>query len=345
GGACAQALFWMALDRDRAMLWAQRALAILAETEVDYGLLNGLAGICWTTEQLRDPDGDDPNADVDSMLLELLEDLGPEENLDLISGLSGVAVYAAERMPLPSAAALLRALADRVVARAIPLPQGLAWIPDPSMLAWQRAEGTPAADYNLGLAHGMPGPLSVLALATAWGVGDYRRPLEQGMATLVSLCSASPFPASFGPTGQIPARGVAWCYGGAGVGTWLRAMGALMQRPDWRRQGEDLLRHHLHTHLDIRSACLCHGDASLALMLHLLADPELAPLQQQAVDRLSTWLEQGAPRPPERENITPSSEDILEGAAGGAMVLARLAGLPAPPWERLLLFDLRGPRS
>jgi hypothetical protein len=227
GGACAQALFWMPLDRDRSMLWAQRALSLLAETEVSYGLLNGLAGICWTTEQLRDPDGEDPNTEVDALLLELLDEMGPEENLDVISGLSGLAVYAAERMPLPSAAALLRAVADRVAARAIPIPQGFAWIPDPSMLALQRAEGTATEDYNLGLAHGMPGPLSVLALATAWGVGDYAPILEGGMAALLSHASASPFPASFGATHHLPARGVAWCYGGAGVGTWLRAMGDL----------------------------------------------------------------------------------------------------------------------
>jgi hypothetical protein len=97
---------------------------------------------------------------------------------DLIGGLAGLGVYALERLPRPSAAALLEQIVERLGELSEEMPDGTAWFsPAERIPEWQR-EFHPDGYYNLGVAHGLPGVVPVLAGACAAGVAvDRARPL------------------------------------------------------------------------------------------------------------------------------------------------------------------------
>lgn len=345
GGAAAQALVQLARGparEERALAWAQRAVALSSEGELHYGLYTGLVGVCWAVEQLRPPD-EDPNADMDELLLGLVAEVGPDENLDLIGGLTGVAVLAAERMPAPGAAALLEAVAAVVARRAIPVPGGVLWDTNPELHARAVEAGRDLQPWNLGVSHGAPGPISALALATAWGLADHGALIDRALAAL--LAEDRPdrsFPTTVGPDGaHTGGRGTAWCYGGLGVGAWLVALGDLLGRAPLVARGLEMMLAHATRWPDTVDAALCHGELGVAMLLARAAprDPRLvAPTRRllaAALDRLERGEGLPATGPLERE--------LLEGAPGAALALLAILDDGPAPVERLLLSALRGP--
>src|SRR5690349_7195297 len=139
------------------------------------GLSGGLSGLGWTIEHtsrvLRttaseagpnegwdDPlDCDDPNEDIDTVLLRALETERWADTYDLISGLVGLGVYFLERFPRESSVRGIQAILNHLERSAEYNDKGVAWHTPPHLLpAWQR-EQAPAGYYNLGVAHGIPG--------------------------------------------------------------------------------------------------------------------------------------------------------------------------------------------
>lgn len=350
GGAAGQALAWMAQGPERAGqagIWLARAVELASDGELHYGLLTGLAGVLWTIELARNQDEEDPNQEMDVLLLDLVLGVGDDESLDVISGLCGVAVYAAERMPAPGAAELLGAVAEKVAARARVVPGGVVWEVDPGLTAARAAQGTSSLPWDLGLAHGTPGPLSALALAQAWGVADHGALLDGGLAFL--LAQDQPprsFPTAAGPGTCSRGRGTGWCYGGLGVGAWWVAVGELLGRSELVSLGTALLLRHATDHLDTKDPGLCHGDAGLALLLGRAAarDPRLREPAVAALGRLLGRLEGGALAEPTVYGHAPE-RDLLEGLPGVAITLSTLLGEGTVPLERLLLTELRGPAT
>src|SRR5206468_9554037 len=116
-------------------------------------------------------------------LIDLLRQPTWERDYDLISGLVGMGVYALERLPRPTAVEALRGVIDHLARLAERTPEGLAfWTPPALMIPETRAR-YPSGYYNLGLAHGAPGVLAVLAGAYAADCERERvRPLLEGTA-------------------------------------------------------------------------------------------------------------------------------------------------------------------
>ncbi len=352
-GAAGLAMTWRALEgldpayAGRSTAWLERAVALANDGEIHFGLYTGLAGLCWMIELARDPAEEDPNLGMDALLLELVEGVSDAENLDVVGGLSGVAVYAAERLPRPSAAALLQAVAAQVAARAVALDGGVAWRMFPEMLDWQRGQGMALLDWNLGLSHGVPGPIAALALAQRWGLGDHAAPIEDGLRFLLSEDRDDrAFPATCDAAGATTrGHGAAWCYGGVGVGAWLQGLGVLLERPELAARGAEMMLRHAERHQDTRDMNLCHGHAGVAWMLWEAAarDERLQPAALDALERLLVALE----RPTwdwrtDQEPFNPQT-DVLEGALGVALVLASMLAPGPVPLSRLLLTSLRGP--
>lgn len=128
---------------------------------------------------------------------------------------------------------------------------------------------------NLGLAHGVPGPLALLALAWRTGVRVDRQDeaVERIMALLTRLRTRD----EAGPRwphlmsreriekGEPPERGRdSWCYGAAGAARAVHLAGTALDRPDWRAEAEAALRGTLAVAGDasIRDSALCHGWAA-----------------------------------------------------------------------------------
>jgi hypothetical protein len=290
---------------------------------------------------------------------------------DLISGLSGVGAYLLCRQEDGRAARLLetvvRALID-LVGEEGPLPRWhtpARWLGDADLV-----RAYPHGNLNCGLAHGIPGPLAVLALAyrqgvamdgaaeaidrlagwlsenrcdDAWGVNWPAAVALESAAPrdARTLRAADAAAAPFGPSRT------AWCYGSPGVARalWLAgeargstryrelaiaAMEAVYRRPLAARQ--------------IDSPTLCHGVSGLLqISLRFARDSQL-PSFALAAERLteqlvelfdsSSRLGYYSLEPGARRVDQPG---LLDGAPGVPLALLAAATDVEPAWDRLLL--------
>jgi hypothetical protein len=138
-------------------------------------------------------------------------------------------VYTLERLAGRSDASRLAALdclkrvIDHLARTAERRPDGITWWNSPDWLIPQTRDKYPRGYYNLGLAHGVPGVIALLASACAAGVEtDRARPLLDGA---VCWLLAQDLPAGFpawvvGDETAAPAR-LAWCYGDLGAAVSL----------------------------------------------------------------------------------------------------------------------------
>jgi hypothetical protein len=193
----------------------------------------------------------------------------------------------------------------------------------------------PDGDFNLGLAHGIAGPLALLAIAHDRG---YRvEGMERAMRRIVDWLLGGRFADEHGPlwphrigladqlAGRVepgPTR-AAWCYGTAGVAHALNLAGhalddteaisvagsalrGVFRRP-WRRA-------------NLNDTALCHGMAGLLQIVRHTTN----------ADVLVRKIVEGGP--------PAGKAGLLEGAAGVALALASYAGMCAE-WDSVLLLS------
>lgn len=270
---------------------------------------------------------------------------------DLVHGLTGLGAYLLHRH---HGGALLREVLAYLVRLTESVPVAGETLP-----GWWSADGPagrlspdwPGGHANLGLAHGITGPLALLALTLR------RRIAVTGQAEAIDrICrwldtwrvgigrhAWWPETVSAGErrSGTVRQPGPArpsWCYGTPGLARALQLAGLALDDPRRRRTGEEALAGCLtdeHQLGQLRDASLCHGWAGLAYttwrVSHDATDPDMF-----ATARLRRRLDEDLHR-----HGPPSGAGLLEGAAG--MNLARRALTtgqpPACGWDVCLLLD------
>lgn len=205
------------------------------------------------------------------------------KHYDLVSGITGLGVYLLHRRSSSSAvhAVLLELVALSEPARD---PSGR-YVPG----WWTPATPTPGlpaayplGHYNLGVAHGISGPLAFLA--RAWEKGQRVPGQRQAITRIAEWLSQwrkerkadTPWygwPGVALPAGQdgytrptLRTQRPVWCYGTAGVSRALQLAGSALSRPDWESAAVDGLAEVLDnpdlTKL-ITDTSLCHGWSGL----------------------------------------------------------------------------------
>ncbi len=340
------------------------AFDLVAARPMDASLHCGFTGVAWVAHLLASaPGGDDPVAEVDEALLGVLDDEAFAPPVDLIDGLVGIGVYGLARRGRPAARRLVERVVERLGERAAPEPPGLSW---PSGTPSRRAVETGATEgaspwWNLGLAHGVPGVLALLARTLRAGIRaeDSRALLDGGLAWLVAQRLESSAGGAFADfvaadVERTPAR-VAWCYGDPGVAAALWAAGRALDRADVRAIALDTAHRAATRPLDgtqVVDTGLCHGSAGLGHVFHRLARASGDAVCAAAARR---WFgETLAPRP-ERGGIAGFAtwsfervaageyvEDpcLLTGAAGVGLALLAAATPADPLWDAAFLLDL-----
>ena len=325
------------------------------------GLYGGAARVAFTVGHLSAGEEADLACEmIEQSLLRYLD--RPNPAYDLISGYVGLAVPVLQRIadgkPSPSTEPLARGILDQLERLAQPVPAGLIWHTPPELLpAWQR-EIAPDGYINLGLAHGIPGIVGILARYIAAGVeaGRARVLLDGAVAYLRSVAApgvGARYPAWL-PTSRpdSPPR-VAWCYGDLGVAVAVMAAAIATGEAGWRSFALELAHGMAVRPFEasmVSDAGLCHGAAGVAHLFHRLAratgDGELA----RSAD---TWFAHtlalrrddaiaGFPRaaPSEAGAAFEPSADLLTGAPGVALALHAAISSIEPAWDQLLLADL-----
>ncbi|MCC9306486.1 lanthionine synthetase C family protein [Kitasatospora sp. RB6PN24] len=206
----------------------------------------------------------------------------------------------------------------------------------------------PRGHLNLGLAHGVPGPLALLALARLQGVQvpGQDTAIEALASWLVARRVDGRWPMTLRvedeEAGRLPAdppTRAAWCYGTPGVARALFLAGAALGRADWRGTAVaalvDTLRDPSTWHL--QGVGLCHGTGGLLRITQRMAEDsgstELAGRLPGLADAVTRQLDAalGADEPP----------GLLEGTAGAALALHAHANPSAgpPTWDAFLLLN------
>lgn len=318
------------------------------------GLFSGLPGLAVTADFLSRGGRryqkllQTLDVEIGRQVEERLDALRPDElaarDWDLVSGLVGLGA-AASRRRLP----ILERLRETLAELAAQTGPGAGFF-----VAAERIENpgmrvdAPEGHLDLGLAHGIAGPLGLLGL-TRTG-----REHDAALERLAELLRQNRADDDWGPNwpAAAPARNgvlepgppthAAWCYGAPGIARalWhagyqaeaLEAMRAVARRPPPARR--------------LASSGLCHGFAGL--LVHALrfwrdtGDPAMEALSGEMATRL---LEEWEPdsllgfRPTEPGGRRVDRAGLLEGAPGVALALLAAATDREPSWDRAFLLS------
>ena len=326
----------------------ERSLQALSREELPLSLFSGVIGIGWAWALLGaadDADAEDESP-LDELFLACLADESWSPSFDLSDGLAGIAVYALERLPHPAASRLLVLVVERLARAAVSLPSGLAWRSDPEWLP-EEFQSAFVGEWNLGVAHGVPGVIGALARVAVAEVlpptRELARDLVRGaVAWLLSQergDGLSRFAFAVGRGAKQTAARAAWCYGDPGIAATLMLAGEVLGEPSWRREATRIAVHAARRDMDsagVRDAWLCHGAAGLGHVFHRLyrasGDEELARAARAWFARCVTRLE-GEDRA--------GGAGWLDGPGGAALALLAATGDAGASWDRALLLSAR----
>ena len=324
------------------------------------GLYGGAARVAFAVGHLSA--GEDADLACEMIERSLLRFLGdPIETYDLIGGLVGIAVPVLQRIAdgkaSPSSEPLARGILDQLERLARPMDEGVAWHTPPHLLPpWQR-EAAPDGYTNLGLAHGVPGVVAILAryLNAGFDVPRVRLLLDGAVAYLRSVAGPT---AGARYAAWLPIRSdwtvrVAWCYGDLGVAVALMAAASATGRGDWRSDALELAHGMAARSFEssqVNDAGICHGAAGVAHLFNRLGQ---ATGDAQLARAADVWFAQtlamrrtdpiaGFPRAVFDSGVMnwEPAADLLTGASGVALALHAAISPIEPAWDQLLLADL-----
>jgi hypothetical protein len=364
------------------------ALAARGAEEMPYvppSIFSGLGGMAFATWQLSHGgsryrnllDGIEQTLLPETLaLVRNLGDWRQDVNVgdfDAISGLSGIAAYLLSRRQVPAVSATLYALVQSLVA----MTQEDAGIPrwyTPGHFMWDEdtQKTYPHGNLNCGLAHGIPGPLAVLAVARLsgvqvpgldaaidrvarwlsqqrcddeWGINWPNAVALEEVETNGGLVLRST-PAANAPWG--PSR-AAWCYGTPGLARALWLAGEALDDSGYRELAvngmEAVYKRPIHER-HIASPTFCHGVAGLLQVTLRFANATGLPLFTEAAQALAGQLlalynpdSLLGYQDVEYQGQLVDQPGLLTGAPGVALVLLAASTNVEPTWDRLFLLS------
>ncbi len=352
-GDAAAALLLARCGLPEAAARLEAALVAAVTRPLTMSLFGGLAGMAWVLGRLAGPEADAAVAHFDAALWRHLDVPRWDERYDLMSGLAGVGVLVADRRD-----ARARQIAERVLLHleraAIVTGAGARWRTPPRFLPEARRARFPDGMIDLGVAHGTPGVIGMLARFVEAGieVGRSRRLLEAAVAWLLGAVPAGRprFGASWPADRGEAAKRIGWCYGDAGVAGVLLRAGRALGRAAVEAAALGMLRD-LAAPLSARGApdaSFCHGAAGLThiynVAFQLTGDDALRRHAVRWLGEVLCLRRPGAGiagyRSLRLDGGAPRWEDdptLLSGAVGTALALLAAIEDREPAWPRLFV--------
>ena len=291
-----------------------------------------------------------------SMLPDTEEGVKPED-YDLISGVSGIGRTLLSIHRAFDFEEELVAILDWLVKRSL---NGLNGFYTPSQLVSEYdRENSPHLQngyINFGLAHGVPGPIVLMAkaLESNLNVSD----LRESLSILANELAEASYEDSYGINwttrhveGEEAARETrtAWCYGLPGVARSLYMAGSVLNEVKLTDKAlESLLSIDRRPYAvrAIPGPTFCHGASGLLqVVLRMRHDTQSPELDILADSLLSQLLQLYIPndalgfRHFEKGNHYVTSPSLLTGAIGPALVMLASVSNEAPDWDQIFLLS------
>ena len=367
-GTCGLALFhayhfqWSQDERDvhRLNEILHVTAAALGSGTLGASHCGGLAGIAWCLQHLRRHDFvDDDIHDVFSHLepvlaAEMDRALAASEHDFLHQGL-GIVLYFLEQLPDPSAQAQLERAVVRLEATAMRDGELVRW--RDHFTSETRGELATTPRFNLGLAHGTPAILAILAKLHRHGIAPERiAPLLRGTVRWLSATRYDGDRTALYPTIvddhhralRTDDSRLGWCYGDLGVAVALLHAGTALGDPTILAEARDILHHTLArrtpTNGMVADAGLCHGSVGIAHIYRrayaLTGDEALLVGVDRWLDHTIELANGAIGFASKQANAYVECDDLLQGLAGiGLGLLAAIDRDTEPNWDRCMLFS------
>jgi lantibiotic biosynthesis protein len=278
---------------------------------------------------------------------------------DLVSGLSGTGAYLLCRLEKPEARAALEAIVDTFSELALDDCDPPRWYTPPHLLGDKKTIAYyPHGNLNLGLAHGIPGPLAMLALAYKSEIQPQRA--KEAIIRLANCIidhkledewgPSWPIAVPFGPDADPAGPGrCAWCYGPPGVARALWVAGEAVDRDDFKDLALESMRAVFRRPIPERridSPTFCHGVSGLlAITLRFAHDTGNHSFQHDIAKLIEQILGHYQPDSLlgfcniEIEDHQVDQPALLDGAPGVALALLAASTGIEPVWDRLFLLS------
>lgn len=315
------------------------------------GLFGGLGGLAFAAWSLAPGTRPLPEVHDEVLRSTAARSLGaaphgvPVRAFDTVSGAAGTGAYLLCRHHEPAARAALRTVLAALVTLSGERDGIPHWYTPAEHIGDPATRSLfPSGVLNCGMAHGISGPLALLASAGAAGVSvpGQREAVERLTAWLtgrqVDDGHGPDWPSRVAPDGRpapVDRAPATWCYGTPGIARALWLAGAALDDSSLSDLAVRTLRA-AHRRLAARpdpgdAVGLCHGAAGL---LHITArfagetgDPELSRAAVRVAERLLAC----------RAAVAAAGPGFLDGAAGVVLALLAAATDVAPLWDRALL--------
>jgi hypothetical protein len=281
---------------------------------------------------------------IDTALEAYVRRGGWRGDFDLVSGLVGLGVYSLERWPARVSRSSLEGVVDRLDETASLVSAGITWRTPADLLPDDIRQRFPRGYCDLGVAHGVPGAIAILAAACAAGVRrrTARRLLTGAIAWLLAhklrRSDGSSFPARVGPGIVRASSRLAWCYGDPGIAATLLGAARSVNEPVWEREAVAIARRAASRPADeagVVDAGLCHGAAGLGHIFNRLYQATGDVVLGRAARH---WFERALDL---QQTDGSSDVGILMGSSGVALALLAASTALEPSWDRMLLLTTR----
>ncbi|WP_185749003.1 lanthionine synthetase C family protein [Humibacillus xanthopallidus] len=350
----------------------QRALDAVANVNPTVSLFSGLAGVGFAAQALAA--GRDRyerllasiDAEVAPRAQAIAARLGEADgcgaaDFDVISGVSGVGAYLLLRRDYSTPSEALLSVLTALATLLADTSEPRRWHTPAEHSSESMLAAFPDGHHNCGLAHGLPGPLALLSIASLAGVEVDRSQTAIGVAAHWLAMHAddngrgpdwpNAVAATGGPQGRpattSPSRPT-WCYGSAGVARSLWLAGEALDHDVYRELALRAMRAAVDQPLRERgiiSPTFCHGIAGvLQITTRFAGDTGLPEFADAADTLLADLLAEHEPgallgyRDVEPADNRVDQPGLLDGACGIALVLLTAGGGPAD-WDRAFLLS------
>jgi lantibiotic modifying enzyme len=337
----------------------------LANEVLDYSMSNGVAGISFVFQHLRNMGLLDKSDDLDLSALDEFIDRGVDNDLangnwDPLHGMTGLGIYFLERNKESGEIKYLEKIVDRLAAMRVPVDKYKLWITP----GYEKVSND---NYNFGMAHGMPGVLSFLAQVYTRGIRQVR--IEELISSCLpyllrheydegTVCS---FPTALDVVPKDNPEAAysrhAWCYGDLCMANTLIHCGKALHRADWKDKGIEIALKTMQRTFDnagCTDAPFCHGTTGLVHQYNRLYQLTGNEVFKYASDQWLRVTQEQFYKPGEgaggyyfrtynqEKDIFEftSQYGLLEGSAGIALVFLSCLYDIKPEWDVIFLTNV-----